>query len=138
MRLWPIVSANPRCKAVLVRGAADAKARLDKLQGAIIAMFNDINRMFEVNTQFEFSNHITYSVTKFLARFDAIFSLNQDSLLELRYREAMQLADPQPRYRRHRRQSPAEMDARSQPVQRRAENAALFQAARLGRLGDGR
>src|SRR5713101_3447523 len=75
-------------------GSLDAKARLDRLQGAIVGMFNDINRRFEVSTQFEFSNTTTFSVKHFLARFDAIFTLNQDSLLELHYRDAMEVTNP--------------------------------------------
>jgi hypothetical protein len=48
-------------------------------------MFERINSSFEPPAPFEFSNEIRYSVANFLARFDAIFNLNQDVLLELRY-----------------------------------------------------
>jgi hypothetical protein len=35
--------------------------------------------------QFEFSNDIAHSIQKFLVRFDAIFTLNQDLLIEVHY-----------------------------------------------------
>jgi hypothetical protein len=63
----------------------DAKARLDKLQGAIAAMFDRLNASFEPPAPFEFSNIITFSIAGFLARFDTLFNLNQDMLLELGY-----------------------------------------------------
>jgi hypothetical protein len=63
----------------------ERKARLDRLQGGITDMFKDINAAFENNTNFEFSNDGKFSVRGFLARFDAIFTLNQDLLLELQY-----------------------------------------------------
>jgi hypothetical protein len=63
----------------------EAKARLDKLQDAIAAMFERLNASFEPPAPFEFSNDVHYSIAGFLARFDAIFNLNQDVLLDLRY-----------------------------------------------------
>jgi hypothetical protein len=50
-------------------------------------MFDRLNRTFERRTDFNFVNDVVYSVPAFLTRFDAIFSLNQDLLLELRYAE---------------------------------------------------
>jgi hypothetical protein len=70
----------------------ERRERLEKLQGAIGSMFEKLNASFEGLSDFEFSNDQHFSVTKFLARFDAIFGLNQDMLLELRYAEAMPLA----------------------------------------------
>jgi hypothetical protein len=67
--------------------SAGAKQRFDALQGAIAAVFDRLNQTFERRTDFNFTNDLTYSVLGFLARFDAIFSLNQDLLLELRYAE---------------------------------------------------
>jgi hypothetical protein len=65
--------------------SSEVKARLNKLQGAIAAMFERINAGFEPPAPFEFSNDLHYSISRLLARFDAIFNLNQDVLLELRY-----------------------------------------------------
>ena len=36
-------------------------------------------------TTFEFENDLAFSIKKFLERFDAIFTLNQDLLLETHY-----------------------------------------------------
>jgi hypothetical protein len=63
----------------------EVKQRFETLQGAITAMFDRLNLALERRTEFEFMNVVQYSVAGFLARFDAIFSLNQDLLLELRY-----------------------------------------------------
>jgi hypothetical protein len=70
----------------------EVKRRFDILQGAIAAMFERINSSFEPPAPFEFSNVLRYSVAHFLARFDAIFSLNQDLLLELRYAHQVPIA----------------------------------------------
>jgi hypothetical protein len=61
------------------------KERLDRLQDAIGTMFDRLNVTFERRTDFEFCNDLHFSITRFLTHFDAIFSLNQDLLLELRY-----------------------------------------------------
>lgn len=53
---------------------------------AIRRMFADMNEAFIMpSMQFEFSNQVRYSVRSFLVRFDAIFTLNQDLLLEQCY-----------------------------------------------------
>jgi len=69
-----------------------AKDRLDKLQAAITKMFYTLNVSIERRTNFEFSLYLDFSVRKFLARFDAIFGLNQDLLMELQYEEHVQFA----------------------------------------------
>jgi hypothetical protein len=48
-------------------------------------MFDRMNRQFQ-SRQFEFSNDVSRSFGKFLTRFDSIFTLNQDLLLEIHYR----------------------------------------------------
>ncbi len=65
--------------------STEAKQRLDRLQGAIAAMFERLNATFEPPREFEFCSDIKYSVARFLAMFDSIFNLNQDLLLEMRY-----------------------------------------------------
>lgn len=58
--------------------------RLKRLQEAITQMFDAMDRAF-AETDFEFQNDIAYLVRTFLVQFDAIFSLNQDLLLERHY-----------------------------------------------------
>ncbi|MFZ1992220.1 MAG: SIR2 family protein [Alphaproteobacteria bacterium] len=65
----------------------EARARLNTVQGAIGTMFTRLNQVFERNTDLNFSNEVQYSVRGFLTRFDALFSLNQDLLLELQYQD---------------------------------------------------
>jgi hypothetical protein len=62
-----------------------AKDRLDKLQTAIMKMFDTLNAIFERSPNFEFTNDMQFSVREYLTRFQAIFNLNQDLLLELQY-----------------------------------------------------
>jgi hypothetical protein len=54
------------------------------MQGALADVFGRMNAQFAAR-QFEFSNDIAYSIQKFLVRFDAIFTLNQDLLIEVHY-----------------------------------------------------
>ena len=61
-----------------------AAERLKAFQGAIAATFDTMNKALS-RRQFEFSNDARYSVALFLTRFHAIFSLNQDLLLERHY-----------------------------------------------------
>lgn len=51
---------------------------------ALRRMFNEMNQTF-AKIQFEFQDTIQYGVAKFLSRFDAIFTLNQDLLVEGHY-----------------------------------------------------
>jgi hypothetical protein len=70
----------------------ETRARLHTLQGALGRMFTRLNQVFERETDFEFSNEVRYSVRGFLSRFDALFGLNQDLLLELQYQEHVLLS----------------------------------------------
>jgi hypothetical protein len=65
--------------------SASNKAKLDRLQQAILDVFGRMNQAFAQMLTMEFSNDAAFSIQGFLARFDAIFSLNQDLLLELHY-----------------------------------------------------
>lgn len=58
--------------------------RLSKFQAAISRMFNDMNRGLG-EAKFEPQNQMASLVRTFLVRFDAIFTLNQDLLLEQHY-----------------------------------------------------
>jgi hypothetical protein len=64
---------------------AEAKRRYADLQKAVEASFRAMNRALANRIEFNFSNDRRYSVNAFLARFDAIYTLNQDLLLELHY-----------------------------------------------------
>jgi len=57
---------------------------LEDLQAGIVGMFNEMNRAFE-GIQFEAQNNMKYLIGAFIARFDAIFTLNHDLLLESHY-----------------------------------------------------
>jgi hypothetical protein len=60
------------------------KKRLDTLQSALAGMFNAMNNAF-ATTNFELGNDARLSIKNLLVRFDAIFTLNQDLLLEQHY-----------------------------------------------------
>ncbi len=66
------------------RGTSDAERRLEVMQEAVSQMFQDMDRAF-VDIPFEPQNQLEFKVARFLVRFDAIFTLNQDTLLERHY-----------------------------------------------------
>ena len=72
--------ADLQAQYARLQNAASQKL-LDKLQTAVAKMFQDMNEGLERCT-FEFSNNTENLLRTFLARFDAIFTLNQDVLLE--------------------------------------------------------
>ena len=59
--------------------------RLARLQGAVRRMFMDMDAGFAAIGDFEPQNSRPYLVRSFLVRFDAIFTLNQDLLIERHY-----------------------------------------------------
>lgn len=65
------------------------RERLDLMERAVRASFDDMNAMLAERPGLEFQgngpNFIQRSIISFLTRFDAIFTLNQDLLLELFY-----------------------------------------------------
>jgi hypothetical protein len=65
---------------------ADGKRRYDQLTSVLAGMFNEMGLAF-MQREFEFRNppDTRYSLANFLMRFDAIFTLNQDTLLEQKY-----------------------------------------------------
>lgn len=65
--------------------ASDSQRRF---QGAVVDLFQRLNVAL-LDVTFEFSNEVDYQVARFLAKFDAIFSLNQDLLLENHYLERL-------------------------------------------------
>jgi hypothetical protein len=62
----------------------DTEDRLNAFTGAVLGIFNGMNNTM-LREHFEFDNDVAYSVRAFLERFDAIFTLNQDALLEALY-----------------------------------------------------
>src|SRR5262245_37426143 len=59
--------------------------RLAKLERAILQMFRDMDKAFSAITHFEFHNSVEYLIRSYFVRFDAIFTLNQDLLMERHY-----------------------------------------------------
>lgn len=66
-------------------GDSQEKRRYAHLQKVVAASFHAMNVALAKRIGFNFSNDRKYSVNAFLARFDAIYTLNQDLLLELHY-----------------------------------------------------
>jgi hypothetical protein len=58
--------------------AHSADAKLLRFQNAVSGLFSRLNKSF-CTKDFEFNNNLAFSVKDFLAKFDAIFSLNQGS-----------------------------------------------------------
>jgi hypothetical protein len=67
------------------RPTSDTETRLRAMQGAINEIFSRMNLAFQRLNTMEFSADMDFWVRKYLACFDAIFTLNQDMLLELYY-----------------------------------------------------
>jgi hypothetical protein len=62
----------------------EAFRKLERFTGAILGIFNGMNNDLS-HRHFEFHNDVNNSITKFLQKFDAIFTLNQDGLIEMHY-----------------------------------------------------
>lgn len=75
-----------------VRDSTSHRENLEAMQSAVSAMFEDMNQAFLSHTSFESQNHRGRMLSSFLARFEAIFSLNQDVLLEHHYLAAGTIA----------------------------------------------
>jgi hypothetical protein len=66
----------------------NVQARFNYLSGAVARMFEFMDQGFR-NMPFEWNGHVEFQVTTFLQRFDAIFTLNQDLLLERCYQRGI-------------------------------------------------
>jgi SIR2-like domain len=66
-------------------GDSQVRRRYADLQKVVAASFRAMNLALAKRIEFNFSNDRKYSVNAFLARFDAVYTLNQDLLLELHY-----------------------------------------------------
>jgi len=72
--------------AVQAQGRGYGKDELAALQAAVIRMFDDMNNGYlGLTNGLEFNSQVGFLVREMLVRFDAIFSLNQDLLLEYHY-----------------------------------------------------
>jgi|SRR5579862_217245 len=58
--------------------------RVQALTSELYGMFNLLSQGF-LHGKFEFQNYVEFMVAPFLNRFDAIFTVNQDTLLEIHY-----------------------------------------------------
>ena len=67
------------------QGSTESLARLEKFQAAIAEVFSDFDEALSSRPDFEFQTDPRYMLRTFMSRFDAIFSLNQDLLLERFY-----------------------------------------------------
>lgn len=101
----PEISRNPTLRAVLwknqttggfesalaevhanfIRDPRTNTAHHADFQAALARMFSDMNKGYFENVEFEFQQSRQRMVRTFLTRFDAIFTLNQDLLLEHHY-----------------------------------------------------
>ncbi len=63
----------------------EARKRFDDMTAAVAGIFNGMNNQFLHLPTLEFQNEVRYMVRPFLERFDVIFTLNQDALLEAQY-----------------------------------------------------
>ena len=61
------------------------EGRLHAMQTAVKDLFSRMNLAFQRRMTMEFGNDRAFSIQRYLAKFDAIFSINQDLLLELHY-----------------------------------------------------
>jgi SIR2-like domain len=64
----------------------DTRERLLLVQDAVKEVFRRMNEMFARKGTLEFGNDTAFMIHKWLVRFDSIFTLNQDLLFELHYR----------------------------------------------------
>ncbi len=85
-------SALEDVQASYRRNPAAHRENLHQFQGAVIETFDAMNRAFFELPEFEFQNDVATMVRTFLVRFDAIFTLNQDVLLEHHYFRHIELA----------------------------------------------
>jgi hypothetical protein len=70
------------------RGDDEASKRLRRLQTSVTGLFARMNAALAA-MPFEFNNTVANSIKAFLERFDAIFTLNQDLLLEIHYQPTL-------------------------------------------------
>lgn len=65
---------------------AENQQLLSAMQGAVSEVFGRMNRAFMALRGMEFGHDIAFSIRRYLTKFDAIFTLNQDLLVEFKHR----------------------------------------------------
>jgi len=68
------------------RQSPQTEQRLRTMQDAISGVFGRMNAAFMRRPSMEFGNDIAFSIRNYLTKFDAIFTLNQDLLIEFKHR----------------------------------------------------
>ena len=68
------------------RKSSETQQQLRMMQDAISGVFGRMNAAFLKRPSMEFGNDIAFSIRKYLTKFDAIFTLNQDLLVEFKHR----------------------------------------------------
>src|SRR5262245_49468981 len=63
----------------------ETRQRLHRAQDVVRAIFGSMNDVFMRRGTMEFGNDAAFMIQKWLTRFDAIFTLNQDLLPEFHY-----------------------------------------------------
>jgi hypothetical protein len=97
--LWTDQNRGAGYESTLARLQQESTSRpgkqrlVDMLTMALVGMFNTMDRGLKVR-DLEFQNDLQYQLGPFLARFDAIFTLNQDLFLERKYASGMALHNP--------------------------------------------
>lgn len=88
-------AALSEVQAIAASNPPSYQSSLDAFQAAIDAMFDEMNNALHAS-DFDFSNQIDQTTRSLLVQFDAIFTLNQDTLLEHAYCNGnVALANPQ-------------------------------------------
>lgn len=72
-----------------IQATPESRARLESFERAVQETFADMNGVFAGFPGWSLSDDARDSIDAFLARFDAVFTLNQDLLLELHYRNEL-------------------------------------------------
>lgn len=71
-------------------GTVKSRERLEHFESCVLSTFAEMNQSFAELAGWGLSNDKRESIDAFLARFDVIFTLNQDLLLELHYRNELE------------------------------------------------
>ena len=85
-------NALAEVQAAFATDPAKYAPSLQRLQAAVSDVFERMNKAFFDAPTMEFQQHIEKMLQTFLVRFDAIFTLNQDVLLEHHYFRHIELA----------------------------------------------
>jgi hypothetical protein len=115
--MTPEIRADQELRKLLVRNAAEGfesaverlqneaeadlgsdikRRRRDAMQSAVRGVFKEMNEAFFRRTDFESHNNREGTIRGFLTRFDAIFTLNQDLLLEHHYHDTFDISLERP------------------------------------------